>query len=255
MQAQGRGERDDLVVAAVQDQGRQSECGNLVLVHDQCVDTVLSWLREHARERLLRARTDRRGQPDVGEFVGDPAAVVGEQVEQPADVRERGREPPDLVEPGGERERDTDAAHQHELLDPPRLLGREAQGHGTAEAVAHDREPVQPERVAEPRQVPVPRRHPELHTRRRPGAAEPQQVGSHHPEPLRQIGDDAAPVRPRGHAGPRPVQQQDDRALPHVVVIGGDPLDVHGPADLRIARHGVTGSAARPGVGHGHASS
>ena len=233
-------ERDDPVVAAVHDQGAVRQGGDDVLRGGEGVDPALPGRGEHRRERLLEARAHRRGVAQLGELVGGVGGVEGEDVEQAAHRRQRRLVAPHPVEPVGDGERHPAGTHQHQALDP---LGR-VRGHRdrqpAAEAVADDREPVEPQRVGEAEQVGPPRVERVVEPLGPVGEAEADDVRRDDGEVLGQGRHRQPPVREGRDPRARAVHEQHDRAGAGAVVVRRDAVDVDGQADLGVVAHGRT---------------
>ena len=145
---------------------------------------------------------------------------------------ERRLEAPHRVEARGDLEGHADAAHEDELVDPLRGAGHHAERQRTAEAVADERDAVEPEGVEEAEQVVGPDLHPVPDPLGSRGVAEPQDVGRHDPEAASKFWHGEAPVGPGGDAGSRPVDEDDRGTRSHVVVVRRDPTHVDGLRDL-----------------------
>lgn len=88
-----------------------------------------------------------------GPSLADQRAVVREDVEECAHGFERRLEAPHGIESGCQLERDSDAAHENELVRRVREIGGKAERKRSAEAVANHRYTPQAEGIQEPDQM------------------------------------------------------------------------------------------------------
>ncbi|MPN03963.1 hypothetical protein SDC9_151198 [bioreactor metagenome] len=228
-------QRDDLVVAAVDDQCRMADRPDVRLGVRQPVDPALAGLGEHGGERLLGAGADTGLVAHPDQVVGDQRRVVREGLaHQSAHVLDRRLVAPDPVQTVGQLERDAGGAHQDDLVDPLGVVDGECQRHRAAERVADHRRFLHTRRVHEGDHLVQPDLAAVGDAVGHLGEAEAGEVRGEHPVLRRQGADQQPPVGPCADARPGAVEQQHRRAFADVVVVGDDVTGLHGPADLGV---------------------